>query len=99
MVDDGAHFKLLLHRKFKGTVNRSDFFNNLQHKSMRPAQTPQHFLLKIEGIAYMGLREYIVEIGDPIALIRRIFMTNLPADIANILITCRVAPPSNREQS
>lgn len=92
MIDDWAHFKLALRRKFKGTANSSDFFHNLQRKSMRPGQTPQDFLLEIEGIVYMGLREYSVEIGDPIALIRRIFMIGLPSDIADILTACEELP-------
>lgn len=41
-------------RQFKCTPNGSDFFCNLQRKSMRSGQTPQDFLLEIEGIWYMG---------------------------------------------
>jgi len=91
-IEDWARFKSLLRRKFKGTANSSDFFCNLQRKTMRPGQTPQDFLLEIEGIVYMGLREYSIEIGDPVALIRRIFMSGLPADIADILIACEELP-------
>lgn len=43
-------------------------------------------------MVYIGLREYSVEIGDPIALIRRIFMSGLPCDIADFLVACEESP-------
>lgn len=81
---------MLLRQKFKGTAN-NDFYNNLQCKKIRSGQTPQDFLLEVEGIAYTGLHEYSAEIGDPVTLIR-IFMSGLPADIADLLIAYEELP-------
>lgn len=72
-------------------ANSSDLFSNLQQNSRKPRQTTQDFLLEIEGLVYMDLREYSVETGDPIVLIRRIIMTGLPGDIADLLVQ-RVPP-------
>lgn len=90
VIDSWARFKVLLRQKFKGTAN-NDFYNNLQCKKIRSGQTPQDFLLEVEGIVYTGLHEYSAEIGNPVALIR-IFMSGLPADIADLLIAYEELP-------
>ena len=92
VMSSWSHFKALLRQKFRGTSSSSDFFTNLQRKTMKSDQTPQDFLLEVEGIVYMGMRDHASEIGEPIALIRRIFLAGLPPTIADMLIACEELP-------
>jgi len=92
VISSWSHFKSLLRQKFRGTANSSDFFNNLQRKTLKHGQTPQDFLLEIEGFVYLGVREYSIEIGDPVALIRRVFLGGLPSDLSDLLVACEDLP-------
>ena len=91
-IETWTGFKGLLRQKFRGTRNSSDFFNNLQRKVLKPGQTPQDFYLEVEGIVYLGAKDYPSEIGDSTALIKRIFLAGLPRDLADLLVACENLP-------
>jgi len=86
------HFKTLLRQKFRGTSCSNDFFTTLQRKSMRDDQTPQDFLLEVEGAVYLGARDYPLEMGEPTCLIRRVFLAGLPPYLSDFLVACDDLP-------
>ncbi|ROT79955.1 hypothetical protein C7M84_001325 [Penaeus vannamei] len=86
------HFKTLLRQKFRGTSCSNDFFTSLQRKSMRDNQTPQDFLLKVEGAVNLGARDYPLEMGDPSCLVRRVFLSGLLPYLSDFLVACDDLP-------
>lgn len=78
-------FKAELRRKFRGTYTAADFFKVLYSQAMSPNQAPMDYYLQIEASVYQGVRDHRDAIGDPLELVRRVFLSGLPGWLRDLL--------------
>ncbi|ROT85371.1 hypothetical protein C7M84_015746 [Penaeus vannamei] len=71
--------KAALRSKFRGTYTSSDFYKVLYDIRMTPSQAPMDFFLQLEGHVYQGYRDHREAIGDPSELVKRVFLSGIPA--------------------
>ncbi|ROT74494.1 hypothetical protein C7M84_007002 [Penaeus vannamei] len=77
-------FKAALRSKFRGTYT-SDFYKVLYDIRMTPSQAPMDFFLQLEGHVYQGYRDHCKAIGDPSELVKRVFLSGIPAWLQDFL--------------
>jgi len=78
-------FKAALRSKFRGTYTSSDFYKVLYDIRMTPSQAPMDFFLQLEGHVYQGYRDHREAIGDPSELVKRVFLSGIPAWLQDFL--------------
>ncbi|ROT77060.1 hypothetical protein C7M84_004315 [Penaeus vannamei] len=78
-------FKAALRSKFQGTYTSSDFYKVLYDMRMTPSQAPMDFFLQLEGHVYQGYRDHREAIGDPSELVKRVFLSGIPAWLQDFL--------------
>jgi len=84
-ITDWNTFKAALRSKFRGTYTSADFFKVLYDIKMVPGQAPMDFFLQLEGSVYQGHRDHREAIGDPSQLVKRVFISGLPAWLHDFL--------------
>lgn len=77
-------FKAELRKKFRGTYTAADFFKVLYNQGMSSNQAPMDYL-QIEASVYQGVRDHRDAIGDPLELVRRVFLSGLPGWLRDLL--------------
>ncbi|ROT65343.1 hypothetical protein C7M84_016697 [Penaeus vannamei] len=84
-INEWEAFKAALRSKFRGTYTSSDFFKVLYENRMLPGQAPMDYYLQLEGSVYQGYRDHRDAIGDPAELVRRVFLSGIPAWLRDFL--------------
>jgi len=88
-INEWEAFKAALRSKFRGTYTSSDFFKVLYENRMLPGQAPMDYYLQLEGSVYQGYRDHRDAIGDPTELVRRVFLSAIPAWLHDFLASWR----------
>jgi len=84
-INEWEAFKAALRSKFRGTYTSSDFYKVLYENRMLPGQAPMDYFLQLEGSVYQGYRDHRDAIGDPAELVRRVFLSGIPAWLRDFL--------------
>ena len=91
-ITDWAEFKTRLRSKFRGTYSAGDFYRLLYEHRMVDGQAPQDYYLILEATVHQGLRDYPEAVGDPEALVRRVFLQGLPQWLCELVAVKETAP-------
>ncbi|ROT68900.1 hypothetical protein C7M84_012962 [Penaeus vannamei] len=78
-------FKAALCSKFRGTYTSTDFYKVLYNIWMTLSQAQIDFFLQLEGHVYQGYRDHRKAIGDPSELVKRVFLSGIPAWLQDFL--------------
>ena len=91
-ITDWSEFKAKLRIKFRGTYSAGDFYRLLYEHRMVAGQAPQDYYIVLEATVHQGLRDYPEAVGDPEALVRRVFLQGLPQWLCELVAVKETAP-------